>query len=101
MKTTIVGVQKINYNKKDGTPVDSVKFYTTRKAPDTVGICAEEIYMTTAQLTNLGVSIPESQYQQALGKTLEVEYNQRGFIVSLLISEPAPATTQAPPQPAK
>lgn len=85
MKAVIVGLEKIDYKKTDGTEVDSVRIHVERKDPNVVGTCVEPIYISTKALSNLGIAIPEDKYEDYLEAVVEIEYNNRGFIAGFAI----------------
>lgn len=88
MKATIKGLEKVEYvSKKTGLPVNGVTFHVERKDASVVGACVEQIFMNTQFLTNLGFPLPPEKFGENVGKTVEVEYNNRGFIVNFEISK--------------
>lgn len=93
MKATIKGLQHVEYtSKKTGNPVNGVTFHVERKDGDVVGGCCEQIFVGYDRLDNLGINLPPEKYKDSLGYMLEVEYNQRGFVVDIALLPPAKAS---------
>ena len=87
MKTTIKGIEKVDYfSKKNNRQVDGVRFHVEYKDPNVVGACVEAIFIGSQALENMGVVIPDDKYKEVIGRTLEIEYNKRGYPQHVLIS---------------
>lgn len=87
MKMTIKGLERIDYySKKNDRQVEGVSFHVEYRSPNVVGTTVETVYISDDALDNMGVKISPDGYKDAVGKTLEIEYNRRGYPQSILIN---------------
>jgi hypothetical protein len=87
MYATIKGLRKVDYIKKDGTEVDTVTLYVEHTEKDVVGASCSEIYLSAQQQKNLGLAFPEKQFESFIGRECVIEYNSRGFLISLDVEQ--------------
>ena len=86
MKGTIKGIERLQYHSnKNDRDVDGVRIHIERNDPEVVGLAVEAVFVAAAAMENMGLVLPEAKYKEALGKTLELEYNRFGRIASLAI----------------
>ncbi len=91
MLTKVVGIRRLQYDtvRKDGSPnsVDGYSFSLEYKDRDTIGVAVESRYVSKNALNNFGIAIPDDKVADCVGKTLEIEYNQRGYPMAMQFSE--------------
>lgn len=82
MKFKVLGIQSVDYvSRRTGNPVKGVTLHSCFKDAQTQGEAVSAIFVSD----NLGIScLPEIRP----GMTVNVEYNNRGFVAGLEICKP-------------
>lgn len=75
----IVGIEKISYDKKDGTHVEAVKYHATddTKRDNVVGVTVSDIYVSAAALSRV-TTVPQ------LGDLVFPVFSSKGYFVDFL-----------------
>ena len=80
MRMKVVGVQKVDYVKKNGEPCKGVTLHTVFKDGQVVGECVDQMFVND----NLGIGCV---YDIQPGMEIDVEFNRRGYVADVAIAE--------------
>lgn len=77
---TLVGIEKINYKKKDGTQVNGCKFHYTDNVDNVEGVITGSFYVSNAKAEQM----PELDLLE-LGTEFDILYNRFGSVKDIKI----------------
>ena len=78
MKVTVVGIQKVDYVKKNGEPCKGVTLHTVFKDGQVTGDAVDTIFVND----NLDIAC---LYDVAPGMEVDIAYNRRGYVADVSI----------------
>lgn len=76
----LIGIEDIDYNKKDGTHVSGKKIYVTRPIKNGSGDMAEEVYVSERMLRELKITFQ-------IGQMLNIFYDSKGRLEEISLSD--------------
>lgn len=80
MHCTVVGIESIAYTRKDGSPVEGVRYHLTSQPRDpsrVAGVCCDTVYVSA----RVAASWP---YIPSLGDVVRPVYDARGHLEEFL-----------------